>query len=149
MFTGFNSDIERDGKTFHVQTEDKGLDNPVVETRVYSGGQVVAAVENSYADLAQSRDYSKDQIQKRMREQHQSLLEDLKNGRLSPDPKVRFRIDAPDLSREHLIQEYVEDWIDTTATVQTVHRILEADIDGVLQKDNESLRTRRAKKKLR
>jgi len=33
MITGFNSDIEYGGKVFHVQTEEKGLDNPVVITR--------------------------------------------------------------------------------------------------------------------
>ena len=45
MITGFNTDVEYDGRTFHVQTEDRGQRNPVVESLVYSGGEIVATRE--------------------------------------------------------------------------------------------------------
>ncbi len=31
MVTGFNTDVQHDGKIYHVQTEDKGVDNPLIE----------------------------------------------------------------------------------------------------------------------
>ncbi len=43
MITGFNTDVEYEGRVFHVQTEDKGRTNPVVESLVYSGGEIVAS----------------------------------------------------------------------------------------------------------
>ena len=57
MITGFNTDVEHAGKKFHVQTQEQGLSNPVVETLVYSGGQIVTLVTNSYADIVESNTF--------------------------------------------------------------------------------------------
>ena len=35
MITGFNTDVDYDGRIFHVQTEDKGRDNPVLDRPVH------------------------------------------------------------------------------------------------------------------
>src|SRR5438093_339781 len=51
MVTGFNTDVQHRGKTYHVQTEDKGLQNPIIETLIYMGGEILAARRTSYADL--------------------------------------------------------------------------------------------------
>ena len=40
MITGFNTDIEHGGVVYHVQTEDKGFDTPIILSLVYAGGQV-------------------------------------------------------------------------------------------------------------
>ena len=32
MVTGFNTDVEHAGRVYHVQTEDKGAGNPLIET---------------------------------------------------------------------------------------------------------------------
>jgi hypothetical protein len=58
MITGFNTDVAYEDRTFHVQTEDKGRTNPVVESLVYSGGEIVASRRASYAELAASARYS-------------------------------------------------------------------------------------------
>ena len=121
MFTGFNSNVERDGQVYHVQTEDKGLGHAVVETRVYSGGQVVAAVEHSYADLADSPDYSEDRILRRMREQHQSLIRGLETGAIE-DLEVRLQVPVGNPDVEHLVDEYVEDWIETFSATESILR---------------------------
>ena len=42
MITGFNTDVEHDGVVYHVQTEDKGLDSPLILSLVYSGGAILA-----------------------------------------------------------------------------------------------------------
>jgi len=51
MVTGFNTDVKHDGRVYHVQTEDKGLQNPIIETLIYMGGEILAARRTSYADL--------------------------------------------------------------------------------------------------
>ena len=143
MFTGYNSNIEFDGKAFHVQTEDKGLDDPVVESRVYLGGQVVATVLTSYADLADSPDYTQDRILRRMQEQHQSLVEDLQMGRLEAEPKVRRKAVAGVLDPDNLIEEYVEDWIELSSLTAPIHQALEHGIDAVQNKAARALRKKK------
>ncbi len=51
MVTGFNTDVEHEGRVYHVQTEDKGVGNPIIETLIYMGGEILAARRSSYADL--------------------------------------------------------------------------------------------------
>ena len=51
VITGFNTDIEHDGVVYHVQTEDKGLDSPLILSLVYSGGAILASKRSRYEDL--------------------------------------------------------------------------------------------------
>lgn len=90
MITGFNTDVEYEGRTFHVQTEDKGRANPVVESLVYSGGEIVASRRASYAELARSAEYSEAEVLRRMETQHQALIRDIRNGRFDPDGPKPF-----------------------------------------------------------
>ena len=54
MITGFNTDVDHQGRVFHVQTEDKGLQNPVVESLIYCGGEIIASRSESYAELTEN-----------------------------------------------------------------------------------------------
>ena len=47
MITGFNTDIEHGGVTYHVQTEDKGLETPLILSLVYVGGAIIASKRTS------------------------------------------------------------------------------------------------------
>ncbi len=51
MITGFNTDVQHGGVTYHVQTEDKGLDTPLILSLVYVGGHIIASKRTPYADL--------------------------------------------------------------------------------------------------
>ena len=51
MITGYNTDVRHNEVVFHVQTEDKGLGNPCIESLVYVGGQVLASKRASYAEM--------------------------------------------------------------------------------------------------
>ncbi len=51
MSTGFNSNVEFEGTVYHVQTEDRGLQHPFVDTVVLSGGRVVYRRSVGYQDL--------------------------------------------------------------------------------------------------
>ena len=79
MVTGFNTDVQHDGKVFHVQTEDKGVENPLIETLIYVGGEILAARRSSYADLLAGGADEK-RIAGRIESQHNRMILDIKEG---------------------------------------------------------------------
>ncbi len=81
MITGFNTDIRHNDKVYHIQTEDKGLQNPYIESLVYVGGEILASKKTSYAEQA------KDGIDEKwisglMEQQHRTMIAAIKRGRL-------------------------------------------------------------------
>ncbi len=79
MIGGFNSDVEHQGTVFHVQTEDKGRSNPVIDSLVYVGGRVVISKREDYADLVE-RDAPDEEIAERMDHQHQLMMAAISSG---------------------------------------------------------------------
>jgi hypothetical protein len=65
---------------FHVQTEDKGSENPLIESLVYVGGQVLAAKRASYADLLATGRGDRP-IVELMERQHRIVIAAIKSGR--------------------------------------------------------------------
>ena len=90
MITGFNTDVQYDGRVFHVQTEDKGVDNPTVESLVYTGGEIITSRRSSYSDLARSSEYSESEVARRMETQHQAIIREILSGRFDPDGPKPF-----------------------------------------------------------
>jgi len=90
VITGFNTDVQYEGRVFHVQTEDKGLDNPVVESLVYTGGETITSRRTAYTDLARSSDYSEAEVARRMESQHQAIIREILSGRFDPDGPKPF-----------------------------------------------------------
>jgi hypothetical protein len=80
MVTGFNTDVEHDGRVYHVQTEDKGVDNPIIETLVYRGGEILAALRSSYADLKE-KGFDEAVVGHRIETQHNQVLLDVRAGK--------------------------------------------------------------------
>ncbi len=85
MITGYNTDVRRVGVAFHVQTEDKGEGNPLIESLVYVGGQVVAARRSSYSELL-AEGKGEPEIIRLMERQHRTVIAAIKGGRF--DRKV-------------------------------------------------------------
>lgn len=83
MVTGFNTDVEHEGRVYHVQTEDKGIGNPMIETLVYRGGEILAARRSSYADLKESG-WDESVIAGRIEAQHNQVIADVRAGRFEP-----------------------------------------------------------------
>lgn len=81
MILGINQNIPFKGKTYHIQTEDGGLKNPSVTTVLFIGGTTLASKKTSYADIVKSEQLEA-VIKDIMKEQHKSMLLDLKNGRI-------------------------------------------------------------------
>ncbi|HZN54077.1 MAG TPA: hypothetical protein VFB67_02040 [Candidatus Polarisedimenticolaceae bacterium] len=90
MITGFNTDVQYEGRVFHVQTEDKGLDNPVVESLVYTGGEIITSRRSSYGDLVRANEYSEQEIARRMETQHQAIIREILSGRFDPEGPKPF-----------------------------------------------------------
>jgi len=82
MITGHNTDVEYKGKTYHVQTEDKGVKNPIIESLIYIKGHIVGSKKASYADLLAAGGGEK-QIQERLEAQHKRMLMDVRGGKFA------------------------------------------------------------------
>lgn len=83
MITGFNSDVGYKGKVYHVQTEDKGTEKPLIETLIYKGGEILASRRLPYKDLIQGDDVE-GAITHLMEEQHNTMILEVKRGSYAP-----------------------------------------------------------------
>lgn len=89
MITGYNTDVRHNEVVFHVQTEDKGTENPFIESLVYVGGQVLAAKRASYANLLTGTKEERAVVEL-MERQHRTVIAAIKNGRF--DAKLEARL---------------------------------------------------------
>jgi len=80
VITGFNTDIKHNEKVYHIQTEDKGLQNPYIESLVYVGGEILASKKTSYAEQLKSGIDEK-WIGGLMEQQHRTMIAAVKRGR--------------------------------------------------------------------
>ncbi len=81
MITGYNTDVRHGEVVLHVQTEDKGLANPFIESLVYVGGQVLASKRASYAEMLAEGKEERD-IVALMDHQHRTMIAAIRHGKL-------------------------------------------------------------------
>jgi hypothetical protein len=81
VITGFNTDVEHNGVVYHVQTEDKGLDSPIILSLVYSGGAILASKRAPYKDLLDSG-FSEAALAERLKRQHKLICAAIHSGRI-------------------------------------------------------------------
>jgi hypothetical protein len=89
MITGYNTDVRHRGLVFHVQTEDKGINNPSIETLVYVGGQILHRRRSEYAKLLKDGG-GKEEILELLEAQHRSLIAEVKTGKLDAEAESRI-----------------------------------------------------------
>ena len=87
MITGFNTDIEYDGVTYHVQTEDKGLAKPIILSLVYDKGIILAAKRMPYDDLVEEG-FDEKELAARLRRQHKLICAAIQAGRIDDLKKL-------------------------------------------------------------
>ena len=80
MIFGFNTEITYKGEKFHVQTEDRGIQRPVIETLVYKGGEIVFSRKINYSFLIGKKDLKK-RVKEKLKNQHESIIEEIKQGK--------------------------------------------------------------------
>jgi hypothetical protein len=81
MLTGYNTDFKFQGKIYHCQTEDGGLNSPSITSLLYFQGAILASRKTSYADILKA-DCLEEVVRDLMMEQHKQMIRDLMQGRL-------------------------------------------------------------------
>lgn len=81
MITGYNTDVEHDGVVYHVQTEDKGLQSPIILSLVYTGGAILASKRSPYDDLIASG-FDQNILVERLQRQHKLICAAINAGRI-------------------------------------------------------------------
>lgn len=103
MITGFNTDVKYQGVVYHVQTEDKGPINPMIETLIYKGGEILGSRRLPYADLLKGED-DEALISKMMEDQHKGVMLDVKRGKYAPAGEKTV---VEDLSLDEIVLAYL------------------------------------------
>lgn len=107
VITGFNTDIEHNGTVYHVQTEDKGLDSPIILSLVYVGGTILASKRSPYEDLIASG-YSDEVLAERLKRQHRLICAAINSGRIDDLKKMSGRAkETPAPKKEEAVVEVV------------------------------------------
>lgn len=94
MITGYNTDIEFGGVTYHVQTEDKGIARPVILSLVYDRGTILASKRLPYDDLLDG-DLDETVLAARLHRQHKLICAAIQAGRIEDLKKMTARESAP------------------------------------------------------
>jgi hypothetical protein len=81
VITGFNTDIPHEGVTYHVQTEDKGLETPLILSLVYVGGAIIASKRTNYDDLI-AEGFDEKILTERLQRQHKLICAAIRAGRV-------------------------------------------------------------------
>jgi hypothetical protein len=118
VITGYNTDVEHDGVVYHVQTEDKGLDSPLILSLVYAGGAILASKRSPYKDLLASG-FSEAVLAERLKRQHRLICAAIHSGRLddlkrmgsqpggsASNPSVTIEVE--DTKTEEIVSDEIE-----------------------------------------
>jgi hypothetical protein len=105
MLFGHNSNVTAGGTTYHVQTEDRGAANALIDTTVYFRGRVLYRRTNNYFDLLPLNPGHEQALKVRLDEQHRAVVEEIRTGALHlalpQDEKLSAPAAAPDSASTH------------------------------------------------
>ncbi len=100
VLTGYNTDIEHSGTTYHVQTEDKGTANPMVESLVYTSGEILYTRRTPYHDLV-AENVDRGTIASLMERQHRAIVDAVQRGGLGQLTGAVAVVDDDDTTITH------------------------------------------------
>jgi hypothetical protein len=141
VLTGFNTDITHSGTTYHVQTvqtEDKGRSNPLVESLVYTSGEILYTRRTPYDDLVE-QDVDREAVATLMERQHRSIVDAVQSGGLArltgkieeisadDDTTITQRGQEPVAEAEPSLDQVILDYLE--AQRDNAHLILRAAIE--------------------
>lgn len=75
MLKGLNSDIFKDGSTYHVQTEDWGEQSAYILSRVFKSGAVIKSIKRTYTEVGTD-------VRRGLQRQHQEILDQITSGQI-------------------------------------------------------------------
>ncbi len=146
MLTGFNTDVEHDGITYHVQTEDRGGTGHLIESLIYVKGEILGSRRISYQNLLEAG-AELSAVRALMERQHFTIVETIRRGRIGAvlDPAVagegdttisrapRFD-DLPSRSAssphsQRTLDEVIGDWLAEQEKLDQIHMHIEGGED--------------------
>jgi hypothetical protein len=93
VITGFNTDIEYKGVTYHVQTEDKGVATPLILSLVYNRGTILASKRSPYDDLLVPS-LDEKALTDRLQKQHKLMCAAVSSGRIEDLKRMTMKESA-------------------------------------------------------
>ena len=105
MIVGFNTDVKYRDEIFHIQTEDKGQVNPIVETLVYHRGEILLSRRIGYGHLANKSDIRR-RIKAIMKNQHDEVITELRGGKFMHLLSLETQA-IDDVSLDEMVLEYL------------------------------------------
>ncbi len=90
MQFGHNTNVKVGDTLYHVQTEDHGAGQALIETTVYQQGRLVHKRRTNYKDLLPLNATKEATLKQRLDKQHHAVMEEIKTGKLKltiPDAK--------------------------------------------------------------
>jgi len=93
VITGFNTDIEYKGVTYHVQTEDKGVATPLILSLVYNRGTILASKRSPYDDLLVPV-FDEKALIERLQKQHKLMCAAVRAGRIEDLKRMTMKESA-------------------------------------------------------
>jgi hypothetical protein len=116
-----------------VQTEDKGLDSPIILSLVYVGGTILASKRSPYEDLI-ATGFSDEVLAERLKRQHRLICAAINSGRIDDLKKMSGRPkEAPPKTEEVTEEAVVEEELETEAPAETVEEPFEIEYWPVAQ----------------
>lgn len=79
---GHNSNVTVAGETYHVQTEERGAAQALIDTTVYLRGRVLHRRTNSFSDLLPLNSEREQALRLRVDTQHRSVVDEIRSGKL-------------------------------------------------------------------
>ena len=95
MIFGYNTDIKVEDIVFHVQTEDRGKDNPTIDTTIYYKGRVLAKRAVSYRDFFESKDFDPEDLKELVERHHKRWVTAVEGSELEEMKAVQEEEAAP------------------------------------------------------
>lgn len=105
--TGFNVNIPRRGKRYHVQTEDSGVNNPHIITHLFLGGNIIATTKSTYADIVGEPDLAA-KVRSLMDDQHKAMIRDLLSGKFDEKASHSVQLHGPEVDMLTPYQEPIK-----------------------------------------
>lgn len=82
MAFGHNSNVTIAGDTYHVQTEERGAAQALIDTTVYLRGRVLHRRTNSFSDLLPLNSDREQALKLRVDTQHRGVVDEIRSGKL-------------------------------------------------------------------
>jgi hypothetical protein len=76
---GYNTNVRHNGKLFHIQTEDSGIDHPHIITHLFVEGTILGTKKTTYDELLDDAN-REDRVRQLMKNQHKAMFIELRDG---------------------------------------------------------------------